>query len=84
MHCRRSLDVALEIATDKTIHVRRPDAERLMKIRRGEVHLQEIIEQAENDIKKLDELFANSNLPMECDKDFVNELLLEIRQSVNI
>lgn len=84
MHCRRLLDVALEIATDKTIHVRRPDAERLMKIRRGEVHLLEIIEHAENDIKTLDELFANSDLPNECDKDFVNDLLIEIRQTVNI
>jgi hypothetical protein len=82
MHCRRLLDVALEIAKDKTISVRRPNTDYLLKIRRGEVHLMDIIEKAENDIKTLDELFANSDLPNEVDRDFVNELLLEIRNSI--
>jgi len=80
LHCRRLLDMAIEIATEKTIKVRRPNAEYLLSIRRGEVPLDEIIKKAEEDIKGLDELFANSGLPVECDKDFVNDLLIQIRK----
>jgi hypothetical protein len=79
MHCRRLLDMVIEIATEGTIHVRRPNAAELLKIRRGEVSLEQLLEQSEADIKKLDELFAKSSLPEEVDKDWVNELLLEIR-----
>lgn len=79
LHCRRLLDMAMEIATEKTINVRRPNAEYLLSIRKGEVELDAIIEQAEKDLKGLDELFANSGLPADCDKDFVNDLLLQVR-----
>lgn len=82
MHCRRLLDVALEIATEKTINVRRPNAESLLKIRRGEVPLLELIAQAEEDIKGLNDLYASSGLPDTVDKEFVNDLLLEIRESL--
>jgi len=71
--------MAIEIATEKTINVRRPNAEYLLSIRKGEVDLNTIIEQAEKDLKRLDELFAKSELPLDCDKDFVNDLLLQIR-----
>jgi uncharacterized protein len=79
LHCRRLLDMAIEIATENTITVKRPNAEYLLSIRRGEVNLDKIIEEGENDLKRLEELFSKSSLPDECDKDFVNNLLLEIR-----
>ena len=43
------------------------------------VELNAIIEQAEKDLKELDKLFVNSGLPVSCDKDFVNDLLLQVR-----
>ncbi len=79
LHCRRLLDMAMEIATDKTITVRRNNADYLLQIRRGEVELQSIIDKAEEDLQLLDSLYANSGLPLECDSNFVNDLLLEIR-----
>lgn len=79
LHCRRLLDMAIEIATDKTINVRRPNADYLLKIRKGEVPLQEIIDKAEQDIIGLDEVYKNSDLPDDVDMDFSNKLLLEIR-----
>jgi hypothetical protein len=82
MHCRRLLEMAIEIATEGTIKVRRDNAEQLLKIRRGEVSLEQILEQSEADIKGLDDLFAKSSLPTEVDKDWINELLLEIRELV--
>lgn len=79
MHCRRLLDTAKEIALEGTINVRRSNAKELLAIRRGEVSLERIIDEAEKDIKELDVIYENCSLPLECDMDFVNELLLEIR-----
>jgi hypothetical protein len=79
MHCRRLLDMSMEIATEGKILVRRPNASDLLKIRRGEVNLGELISKAEEDIKTLDSLFSKSSLPDDVDKKWVNDLLLEIR-----
>lgn len=79
LHCRRLLDMAMEIATEKCVNVRRPNADYLLSIRKGEVKLEDIIEQAELDIKNLDEIYKNSGLPIDCDMEFVNDLLLQIR-----
>lgn len=82
LHCRRLLDVAVEIAKTGTLNVRRPNADYLIKIRKGLVSLEEIIENAEKDIKDLDQLYANSNLPDKVDKKVVNDILLEIRHEL--
>ncbi|TAE72172.1 MAG: nucleotidyltransferase [Bacteroidetes bacterium] len=79
MHCRRLLDMAIEIATEKTIKVRRPNAKELLEIRKGNISLEKIIENAEIDIQKLENLFENSDLPNEISLSFVNDLLLEMR-----
>lgn len=79
LHCRRLLDMALEIANDGVISVRRPNSEYLLKIRRGEIQLQEIIDQAEEDIKKLDEVFKVSGLPDSVDTGLIGDILLSIR-----
>lgn len=79
LHCRRLLDTAMEIAKDRTINVRRPNADYLLSIRRGEVNLDEIIKKAEDDLILIENLFDKSELPLDCDIKFVNELLLKIR-----
>jgi hypothetical protein len=79
LHCRRLLDMAIEIAKTQTLTVLRPNADYLLKIRRGEVPLNEIIEQAEYDISEMDKLYDASDLPSTVDMGFVNDLLLEIR-----
>lgn len=79
LHCRRILDMALELAETGTLNVKRPNREGLLRIRRGEVALQPIVDQAEIDIKRLDDLFAKSSLPDYPDKDLANEILLKIR-----
>ena len=82
LHCRRLLDMAIEIATEKTIKVRRENAEELLKIRRGEIDLEQFIAKAEEEIENLEELFQKSNLPDEVDPVFVNELLLKVRKNL--
>ena len=82
LHCRRLLDMAMEIAQTGDIQVRRPNAEYLKSIRKGLVSLEDIISDAERDIKLLDDLYKNSNLPDKVEKGFVNELLLKIRHTL--
>lgn len=79
MHLVRLLRMSREIAENGEFIIRRPDADYLKSIRRGEVNLQDIINWAEDEILVIDDLFLNSNLPDKVDKGFVNDLLVEIR-----
>lgn len=80
MHCIRLINMATEIGEGKGIIVRRPDAQELLKIRRGEVELEDLIEVADKAIENMDNVFKNSNLPSKVDKDLVNKLILQIRK----
>lgn len=80
MHCMRLIKMSQEIGEGKGIIVRRPDAQELLKIRRGEVDLDSLITIADEEIVKMDEIFNKSNLPSHVDKDLVNELLIKIRK----
>lgn len=82
MHCMRLIQMSREIAEGKGIIVRRPNAEELISIRKGEVDLQSLINNVEHEIKKMDDLFSCSNLPESVDKKFVSEILLEIRKAI--
>lgn len=80
MHCRRLLEMAREIGEGKGVIVRRPNAQELISIRKGEVDLQSLIDHAESELQSIDELFANSNLPDSVDPRIVHELLIKIRR----
>jgi hypothetical protein len=79
MHCMRLIKMATEIGEGKGIIVRRPDAQELLTIRRGEVDLDSLIEIADKAIENMDEVFEKSNLPNNVDKNLVNNLLVSIR-----
>lgn len=80
LHCRRLLDMALEIAQEGTLNVRRPNAAELLAIRRGEVNLERIITEAETDIAVLHELAKTSSLPESVDKSLGNDIVLAVRE----
>lgn len=80
LHCRRLLDVAMEIAAEGDLVVRRPNADYLLSIRRGEVPLDRLLEEAEADIARLPGLYAASGLPDGVSRGRANELLLEMRK----
>ena len=82
MHCKRLMSMAREIAEGKGINVRRDDAEYLISIRRGEIDLETLIDEVEREIIEIDELFTNSNLPNNIDKNFINKLLIKIRKNI--
>ncbi len=82
LHCRRLLDMALEIAEHGTLTVRRPNAQELLRIRRGEVDLERIIAEAEADIARLNSLAASSTLPDAVESDLCNDIVLEVRREL--
>jgi uncharacterized protein len=82
MHCMRLIQMAREIAEGKGIIVRRSNAEELLDIRRGKVDLQSLINHVESEIKEIDMLFENSNLPNSVDQNFINSLIIKIRKEV--
>ena len=80
MHSVRLTDMAYEIISGKGIIVRRPNAEDLLKIRRGESDLEKLIDVVENRLKEIDKEFETCKLPKKVDHKFVNDLLIEIRK----
>lgn len=82
MHCKRLMGMAREIAEGKGIIVRRPDAEYLISIRKGEVDLQTLIDDVETEIKEIDRLFSESNLPNSVDMEFIHNLIVKIRKQI--
>lgn len=80
LHCIRLLETVTEIAENKGLNVRRPNAEYLISIRKGKVSLEEIIKSAQEKIDNLDQLFKNSNLPEKADKEFFKDLVIKIRK----
>ena len=82
MHCKRLMGMAREIVEGKGIVVRRPDAEYLISIRKGEVDLQTLIDDVENEIKEIDRLFNESGLPDNVDMEFIHNLIVKIRKQI--
>lgn len=82
MHCFRLVGMSREIAEGKGVIVRRPNAEELLAIRRGEVDLRTLIEFVENELIIIKELYKNSDLPEKVDKELINSLIIKIRKEV--
>jgi hypothetical protein len=82
MHCKRLMQMAHEIGEGKGIIVRRPNAQELISIRKGEVDLQTLIDSVEKEIIEVDKLFANSSLSDSVDIKFVHDLIVKIRKKI--
>jgi hypothetical protein len=72
--------MAKEIALTGQFNVRRKNAAELLKIRRGEVFLQELLDRTDKLVEEIDVLFKESSLPDKIDKDLVNNILKEMRK----
>jgi hypothetical protein len=76
------MQMAREIAEGKGIVVRRSNAKELIDIRKGKIDLQSLIDGVESEIKEIDKLFEESNLPDSVDSKFISELILNIRKRI--
>jgi uncharacterized protein len=82
MHCIRLIRMAKEIAEQKRVIVKRPDADELMKIRNGEMEYDALLVEADTNIAILDEVYEKSDLPKSVDRNFVNQLLISFRKHI--
>jgi len=80
LHCYRLLETGIEIAKQKTINVRRPNAEFLIEIRKGKHDLQKLLDKATLLIDDLYREFNSSDLPDKVERGFFMKLLIKIRQ----
>ena len=81
MHTLRLLDMAIEIAEEKTVHVRRPNAEWLLQVKSGVFEYKYLLELAEQRLEQVKTSFQKSDLPEEPDFYLCNELLVQVRES---
>ena len=79
LHCRRMVDMALEIATTGKINVRRPNREFLLSIKNGDVDFEILKENAKKDFEKAKVLSEETLLSEKADKKFGNQLLVSVR-----
>jgi uncharacterized protein len=80
MHVFRLLNMAEEIARFKQVNVRRSEREYLLKIRAGEFEYDDLVNQAEEKILVIDELFKRSDLPESPESMQAETLLVNLRE----
>ena len=79
MHTFRLLRMAKEIATENTIHVKRPDREFLLDVKHGKYEYDELVTWATELKTELETLYADSSLPERPNLETINKLLINIR-----
>lgn len=80
MHTFRLLEMAIEIAREGQVNVRRPEREFLLAIKNGEYEFEELLRMAEAKQIEMELAFANSTLPETPDVKQVNRLAFELRE----
>lgn len=82
LHMQRLINMATDIALGKGIITRRPEAADLLKIRKGEVSLQALLDSSESKLKELKTLYdANFNLPEIVEPGLCEKLNASIRKT---
>lgn len=80
MHTFRLLAVAEEVVTDRTVNVFRPDRNYLLSIKAGDYEYDELLTKAEQKIEELQELYERSDLPETPDEEYLEQLLITVRE----
>jgi hypothetical protein len=79
LHVFRLLQMAEEIARTGELHVRRPNREFLLQIRRGEFEYAELVAEAEQLVDRVEAAFATSALPDAPNAEAAEEALRRVR-----
>jgi predicted nucleotidyltransferase len=81
MHLVRLLLMCEEILTRGEMIVKRPDAQKLLRVRAGEWTYSYLIGWADEQDRKLDELMLKSPLPKEPDRTAIDQICLQLVES---
>ncbi len=79
MHTFRLLQMAIEIAKEKKIKVKRDDREFLLNIKNGKYEYEDLLIMAKEKQEEMEEAFAKSDLQEKPDRNAINELTYKIR-----
>jgi len=79
MHTFRLLEMAIEIANEKTVNVRRPNREFLLDIKSGKYEYEDLLILAKERQEEMELAFEKSDLQEKLDRDIINELTFKIR-----
>ncbi|HNF49407.1 MAG TPA: nucleotidyltransferase domain-containing protein [Chitinophagales bacterium] len=79
MHVLRLLDMAIEIANEKKIFVKRPNRDFLLMVKSGELEYDEIMEMANKKKQEMEMAFENSSLPDMPDVTILKKILVDLR-----
>lgn len=80
MHTFRLLNIAEEIAVHGKLFVFREDRDFLLQIKRGEFDYEDLLQQVEERMHRIEALYAASNLPEAPDAAKAEALLIQIRE----
>jgi len=78
MHLIRLARMGCEALETGAYNTRRPDAEELLSIRRGEWSLEKVLEEGDGLLARMDAAAERSPLPEKVDRDAVSEMLVEL------
>ena len=80
MHTFRLLEMAIEIAKEKKVNVRRPNRDFLLNIKSGKYEYDELLKMANEKQEEMEKAFENSELQEKPDREKINELTYRIRE----
>ena len=82
MHTIRLLQVALEILTTGQLNVKRPNREELLYIKTGAAQYDDLLEQANALIERIETAHTSSSLPERPDEKEIERILVEMRKEL--
>ena len=82
MHTFRLLDMAIEIAREKRINVKRPNRDFLLSIKTGKFEYEELLKMAKEKQLEMELAFKKSDLREKPDRKKINELTFRIREKL--
>jgi len=81
-HLFRLLKMAREILVDGKVNIWREDAEEILAVRNGEWSYEKLVDFAESEDKEMQKLYNDSKLPNTPDQKKIDELCIEIVESM--
>ncbi len=82
MHTFRLLEMAIEIAREKKINVKRPNRDYLLAIKAGKFDYEELVDKANKLQAEMEAAFEKSNLMEKPDRDKINDLTFRLREKL--
>ena len=80
MHTFRLLEMAIEIAKEKKVNVKRPNREFLLNIRSGKYEYDELLKIANEKQEEMEKAFEKSDLQEKPNREQINKIAYRIRE----